>query len=277
VKFRKDGINWKKQKDGKTVRESHEKLKVGGVKVLSCCYTRSAENTAFQRRIYWLLDGDPTTVLVHYLLIEKFLQPILVLTPFRDSTAFAHGSGENEIDARSFPTHSGVIHNESSEDKEADSASDPSGDEIEQSNAAEFNFGAMTTQNNPTLNESLMDFVNSLITPEHGASPVGSLGGVSHYQNSMHNQNHGMHHDRLDVGTPTPSSSQPLPSASSLGRLAKVTDFSPEWDYTDGGAKVIITGPDFQFQGGTNYYCMFDQMEVPAEVVLVSTVIPLVT
>jgi len=65
-------VNWRKQKDGKTVRESHEKLKVGGVKVLSCCYTRSADNLSFQRRIYWLLDGDPTTVLVHYLIVDKY-------------------------------------------------------------------------------------------------------------------------------------------------------------------------------------------------------------
>lgn len=27
--FRKDGHNWRKKKDGKTVREAHERLKVG--------------------------------------------------------------------------------------------------------------------------------------------------------------------------------------------------------------------------------------------------------
>ena len=27
--FRKDGHNWRKKKDGKTIREAHEKLKVG--------------------------------------------------------------------------------------------------------------------------------------------------------------------------------------------------------------------------------------------------------
>lgn len=67
VKFRKDGVNWKKQKDGKTVRESHEKLRVGGNKLLSCCYAQCEDVPTFRRRVYWLLDGDSGTALVHYL------------------------------------------------------------------------------------------------------------------------------------------------------------------------------------------------------------------
>lgn len=34
--FRKDGHNWRKKKDGKTVREAHEKLKVSQ-HMISCC------------------------------------------------------------------------------------------------------------------------------------------------------------------------------------------------------------------------------------------------
>lgn len=34
--FRKDGHNWKKKKDGKTVQEAHEKLKV--ICANNCCY-----------------------------------------------------------------------------------------------------------------------------------------------------------------------------------------------------------------------------------------------
>jgi hypothetical protein len=67
VKFRKDGIPWKKQKDGKTVAQSHEKLKVGGVRVISCAYTTSEECETFHRRTYSLVDGDSSIALVHYL------------------------------------------------------------------------------------------------------------------------------------------------------------------------------------------------------------------
>ena len=42
VKFRQDGVNWKKKKSGKAVRENHEQLKVGGVRVVRCFYTLSA-------------------------------------------------------------------------------------------------------------------------------------------------------------------------------------------------------------------------------------------
>lgn len=31
--FRKDGHNWRKKKDGKTVKEAHEKLKVGNAAI----------------------------------------------------------------------------------------------------------------------------------------------------------------------------------------------------------------------------------------------------
>ncbi|KAF8387689.1 hypothetical protein HHK36_026343 [Tetracentron sinense] len=61
--FRKDGHCWRKKKDGKTVREAHEKLKAGSVDVLHCYYAHGEDNENFQRRSYWMLDGQETTVL----------------------------------------------------------------------------------------------------------------------------------------------------------------------------------------------------------------------
>eukprot|EP00240_Pyramimonas_obovata_P004762 CAMPEP_0118930118 /NCGR_PEP_ID=MMETSP1169-20130426/6916_1 /TAXON_ID=36882 /ORGANISM="Pyramimonas obovata, Strain CCMP722" /LENGTH=419 /DNA_ID=CAMNT_0006872431 /DNA_START=153 /DNA_END=1409 /DNA_ORIENTATION=+ len=70
--FRKDGHNWRKKKDGKTVRETHEKLKVGTVDLLNCYYAHSEDSILFQRRAYWLLDAvDSEVVLVHYLEVPK--------------------------------------------------------------------------------------------------------------------------------------------------------------------------------------------------------------
>uniref|UniRef100_A0A453B1Z3 CG-1 domain-containing protein n=1 Tax=Aegilops tauschii subsp. strangulata TaxID=200361 RepID=A0A453B1Z3_AEGTS len=69
--FRKDGHIWRKKKDGKTVKEAHEKLKVGSVDVLHCYYAHGEENENFQRRTYWLLEeGFMNIVLVHYLEIK---------------------------------------------------------------------------------------------------------------------------------------------------------------------------------------------------------------
>lgn len=54
--FRKDGHNWRKKKDGKTVREAHERLKAGSVDVLHCYYAHGEDNENFQRRSYWMLE-----------------------------------------------------------------------------------------------------------------------------------------------------------------------------------------------------------------------------
>ncbi|KAJ7980455.1 Calmodulin-binding transcription activator 2 [Quillaja saponaria] len=65
--FRKDGYRWRKKKDGKTVKEAHEKLKAGSVEVLHCYYAHGEDNENFQRRSYWMLDKKlEHIVLVHY-------------------------------------------------------------------------------------------------------------------------------------------------------------------------------------------------------------------
>ncbi|KAL6558828.1 hypothetical protein OROMI_019178 [Orobanche minor] len=65
--FRKDGHNWRKKKDGKTVKEAHERLKAGSIDVLHCYYAHGEEDENFQRRSYWMLDEELShIVLVHY-------------------------------------------------------------------------------------------------------------------------------------------------------------------------------------------------------------------
>nr|KYP75666.1 Calmodulin-binding transcription activator 4 [Cajanus cajan] len=65
--FRKDGHNWRKKKDGRTVGEAHERLKVGNVEILNCYYAHGEENRTFQRRSYWMLEPEyEHVVLVHY-------------------------------------------------------------------------------------------------------------------------------------------------------------------------------------------------------------------
>ncbi|EPS74412.1 calmodulin-binding protein, partial [Genlisea aurea] len=65
--FRRDGHNWRKKRDGKTVKEAHERLKVGSVDVLHCYYAHGEDNECFQRRSYWLLDEERSNIVfVHY-------------------------------------------------------------------------------------------------------------------------------------------------------------------------------------------------------------------
>lgn len=65
--FRKDGHSWRKKRDGKTVKEAHERLKAGSIDVLHCYYAHGEENENFQRRSYWMLEEEMShIVLVHY-------------------------------------------------------------------------------------------------------------------------------------------------------------------------------------------------------------------
>ncbi|XWS63886.1 hypothetical protein CRYUN_Cryun06bG0139700 [Craigia yunnanensis] len=65
--FRKDGHSWRKKKDGRTVGEAHERLKVGNVETLNCYYAHGEQNPNFQRRSFWMLDpAYEHIVLVHY-------------------------------------------------------------------------------------------------------------------------------------------------------------------------------------------------------------------
>ncbi|XLR44260.1 hypothetical protein S83_028920, partial [Arachis hypogaea] len=55
--FRKDGHNWRKKKHGKTVKEAHEKLKVGRVDVLHCYYAHDSENPNLHHVVIYLTVG----------------------------------------------------------------------------------------------------------------------------------------------------------------------------------------------------------------------------
>ncbi|KAL0388864.1 UNVERIFIED_CONTAM: Calmodulin-binding transcription activator 5 [Sesamum radiatum] len=78
--FRKDGHNWKKKKDGKTVKEAHEHLKVGNEERIHVYYAHGEDNPTFVRRCYWLLDKSlEHIVLVHYRETQEML--VLMLVP----------------------------------------------------------------------------------------------------------------------------------------------------------------------------------------------------
>ncbi|KAK7246754.1 hypothetical protein RIF29_41624 [Crotalaria pallida] len=86
--FRKDGHNWRKKKDGKTVKEAHEKLKVGSVDVLHCYYAHGEDNENFQRRSYWMLEPDMMhIVFVHYLEVKGNKTTIGGITDSDDVTS----------------------------------------------------------------------------------------------------------------------------------------------------------------------------------------------
>ncbi|KAL3617274.1 hypothetical protein CASFOL_038819 [Castilleja foliolosa] len=98
--FRKDGHNWRKKKDGKTVKEAHEKLKVGSVDMLHCYYAHGEDDEYFQRRSYWLLEEDLShIVFVHYFDVKGNKTNISSL---RNSNTGVSNSESNSLLSTSF-------------------------------------------------------------------------------------------------------------------------------------------------------------------------------
>ncbi|GER52141.1 calmodulin-binding transcription activator [Striga asiatica] len=84
--FRKDGHKWKKKKDGKTVKEAHEHLKVGNEERIHVYYAHGEDNPTFVRRCYWLLDKSMEhVVLVHY----RETQEVSAATPVNSNSGSA--------------------------------------------------------------------------------------------------------------------------------------------------------------------------------------------
>lgn len=75
--FRRDGHDWVKKRDGSTVREDNEKLKVRGIVTLSCGYSYSA-GSSLKRRVYRRVCDNSCRIgwaLVHYLDVGESMRP----------------------------------------------------------------------------------------------------------------------------------------------------------------------------------------------------------
>ncbi|XP_020580493.1 calmodulin-binding transcription activator 4-like [Phalaenopsis equestris] len=109
--FRKDGHIWRKKKDGRTVNEAHERLKVGNVDALNCYYAHG-ENRNFKRRIYWMLDpAYDHIVLVHYREVSEgaFLPPTDSHQTKEQLSTWNGNSSLNKIQVKRVASASSVI------------------------------------------------------------------------------------------------------------------------------------------------------------------------
>ncbi|KAI3866664.1 hypothetical protein MKX03_034854 [Papaver bracteatum] len=88
--FRKDGHNWRKKKDGKTVQEAHEHLKVGREERIHVYYAHGGlDNPNLARRCYWLLDKQQEDIVfVHYRELEQVQSS--PSTPLNSNSNSAH-------------------------------------------------------------------------------------------------------------------------------------------------------------------------------------------
>uniref|UniRef100_A0A0D9V9P4 CG-1 domain-containing protein n=1 Tax=Leersia perrieri TaxID=77586 RepID=A0A0D9V9P4_9ORYZ len=99
--FRNDGYEWRKKKNGKTIAEAHERLKVDNVDALNCYYAHADKNPTFQRRIYWILDpAYEHIVFVHYRDVQE---GSISVSALNDSSTSNQNGSASRAEAQSSP------------------------------------------------------------------------------------------------------------------------------------------------------------------------------
>lgn len=70
--------------------------------------------------------------------------------------------------------------------------------------------------------------------------------------------------DKLSIERTAKGITQASTHTESHHEIYNITDYSPEWAYTEGGVKVLVTGP---WDPNSNYTVLFDAFPVPTTIV----------
>ncbi|RID63474.1 hypothetical protein BRARA_E02477 [Brassica rapa] len=285
--FRKDGHNWKKKKDGRTVKEAHEHLKVGDEERIHVYYAHGEDNTTFVRRCYWLLDkARENIVLVHYRDTQE------AATTSGDSNSPSAHSSSNLVAVEDIEfnrdeslylainntpvvkTHENRLHDINTLDwdellvqSDLDNQSAPIVDDMsyftehlqnatkdsaEHLTVADESLDALLN-NGPQSRENFGRWMNSFI-----GDPNGSLEDPSFEAMVTLDQN-----PLAPQATFHPHSDLPQ-------QVFNITEVSPAWAYSSEKTKIVVTGilhNSYQHLGSSNLFCICGDSCVPAEYV----------
>ncbi|CAN7106762.1 unnamed protein product [Brassica rapa subsp. narinosa] len=285
--FRKDGHNWKKKKDGRTVKEAHEHLKVGDEERIHVYYAHGEDNTTFVRRCYWLLDkARENIVLVHYRDTQE------AATTSGDSNSPSAHSSSNLVAVEDIElnhddslylainntpvvkTHETRLHDINTLDwdellvqSDLENQSAPIVDDMsyftehlqnatkdtaEHLTVADESLDALLN-NGPQSRENFGRWMNSFI-----GDPNGSLEDPSFEAMVTLDQN-----PLAPQATFHPHSDLPQ-------QVFNITEVSPAWAYSSEKTKIVVTGilhNSYQHLGSSNLFCICGDSCVPAEYV----------
>ncbi|XP_078148255.1 calmodulin-binding transcription activator isoform X3 [Carex rostrata] len=260
--FRKDGHNWRKKKDGKSVQEAHEKLKVGDEERVHVYYARGEDDPDFYRRCFWLLDSElERIVLVHYLYVprtskENALSPSALVIgsdystplPRKNLNLSSQTPDSNSISQHSEVSGGGIVseefnsgNNNTTENNEWDQLNTLEWDDLLQSPSQDNSQeGASSSLVSWMDSGSIMNVNNGTFTPMQGPS----------------NQLYGMQLPGLYGQEALGQIDEPLTEPILTQNLMfTITDVSPAWAYCTKETKVLVVG-DFDDQFRDIYlYC----------------------
>ncbi|CAI8585402.1 unnamed protein product [Vicia faba] len=285
--FRKDGHNWKKKNDGKTVKEAHEHLKVGNEERIHVYYAHGQDYPSFVRRCYWLLDKSlEHIVLVHYRETQESQgSPITPVSSLGCGLTQSQGSPFTPVNSNSSsisdPTTSWIP----SEDLDSGTNSaftnglngNLTGRSLEQKlhelNTCEWedlvaSHGNTTAIPNGGGNESHFYQLNQRLMNGSVGNVAGSPGEVHSFEASaLESSIASSVHDPFS-SLPMEHNQQPsLPE-----QVFHLTELAPAWASSTEKTKVLVTGyfhNDYQHFAKSNLVCVCGETIVPVEIVQV--------
>ncbi|KAK1945209.1 Calmodulin-binding transcription activator 2 [Phytophthora citrophthora] len=224
--YKKDGWFWQKRKDKSgRVREDRAKLVINRQVIILGTYVHSAETSTFHRRIYSVRDSKENIVLVHYF-DEVNKEPVNRQLP--------SDSSKNDVNSSK-----GMKRSLSVKTSGASSGFMPPFRQL----------SPLKTLSPDETVESIMKNCFEAEVEPHTASDHNSSFNISDADllllkdSAMDGIITGFEPDELFNDLSSATSSEE--GVSGLGgqqtfELAEISDFSPDWDFGDGGAKVLI-------------------------------------
>ncbi|XP_027919301.1 calmodulin-binding transcription activator 5-like isoform X2 [Vigna unguiculata] len=306
--FRKDGHNWKKKKDGKTVKEAHEHLKVGNEERIHVYYAHGQDNSNFVRRCYWLLDKSMEhIVLVHYRETQEMQgSPVTPINSHSSSVSDPPAPWVvlDEIDSGTTTTYAGDMSGnvkDKSHELRLHEINTLEWDDLVDAN--DHNASTMPNggsvayfnqQDQTLLNGSFGNMMGNQANPNEQRSNTVSLSAGSFdplVSDRLQSQdsfgmwvNHIMSDSPCSVDDPaleSPVSSVHEPYLSPVvdgqqisqpEQVFTITDVSPTWVSSSEKSKVLVTGffhKDYMHLSKSNLLCVCGDVSVPAEIVQV--------
>uniref|UniRef100_A0A0A9AIS6 CG-1 domain-containing protein n=1 Tax=Arundo donax TaxID=35708 RepID=A0A0A9AIS6_ARUDO len=292
--FRSDGYEWQKKKNGKTINEAHERLKVDNVETLNCYYARGDKNPTFQRRIYWMLDpAYDHIVLVHY---RDVLEGSISVSARNDSSTLNQNGSASKAEVYSSPVWNSeltapcpnscspgsaeegssrtvIIDNETNNTSRSDWIRQKAALRklemqlsLEDKEDYDVNTEEAPSNNEPILvhgvengEPDLADIFNVLEfsgdhTKETGTRPFPSAIDVLKSSDTW------LEEDQLEAILHSTS----MPETEN--QWFHIHEVSPDWAFCSESTKVIIAG-DFLCNPSHNWAMMFGDVKVPVEIV----------
>ncbi|KAG7396493.1 CG-1 domain [Phytophthora boehmeriae] len=226
--YKKDGWHWQKRKDKSgRVREDRAKLVINRQVIILGSYVHSAETSTFHRRIYSVRDSKENVVLVHY--FDEVNKDSAGTSTSRSSNISITSNSDSMIKGmgRSLSAVKAVDNNLTPFPLPSPQKPTTSEETVESimKNCFEMDFEPHPASlSNPVASVSDADL---LLLKDTAMDGITTAFGDDDLFNDLS------------------SAASPDKVASAVGgqqtfELAVISDFSPDWDFGDGGAKVLI-------------------------------------